>query len=75
MGVLVGPDGIFQVDSQYAQIIDKVVAAIRKISSEPIRYLVNTHVHVDRRLRVRTPGLSPVTAPSSTKPTLFLIAI
>ncbi len=47
IGVLVGPDGIFQVDSQYAQITDKVVAAIRKISSEPIRYLVNTHVHVD----------------------------
>ncbi len=47
IGVLVGPDGIFMVDAQYAQITDKVVAAIRKISSEPIRFLVNTHVHGD----------------------------
>ena len=47
IGVLAGPDGIFLVDSQYAQITDKVVAAIRKISIEPIRYLVNTHVHGD----------------------------
>src|ERR1700730_4443400 len=47
IGVLVAPDGIFMVDAQYAQITDKVVAAIRKISSEPIRFLVNTHVHPD----------------------------
>ena len=47
IGVLAGPDGIFMVDSQYAQITDKVVAAVRKISTEPIRYLVNTHVHPD----------------------------
>jgi cyclase len=47
IGVLAGPDGIFMVDAQYAQISDKVVAAIRKISSEPIRFLVNTHVHPD----------------------------
>lgn len=47
IGVLAGPDGIFMVDSQYAQVTDKVVAAIRNISPEPIRFLVNTHVHVD----------------------------
>ncbi len=47
IGILAGPDGIFMVDSQYAQITDKVVAAIRKISPEPIRFLVNTHVHPD----------------------------
>jgi len=47
IGVLAGPDGIFMVDSQYAQLTDKVVAAIRKISPEPIRFLVNTHVHGD----------------------------
>jgi cyclase len=47
IGVLAGPDGVFMVDAQYAQVTDKVVAAIRKISSGPIRFLVNTHVHVD----------------------------
>jgi len=47
IGVLAGPDGIFMVDAQYAQITDKIVAAIRKISPEPIRFLVNTHVHGD----------------------------
>src|SRR6266436_1159872 len=47
IGVLAGPDGIFMVDAQYAQLTDKVVAAIRKISTEPIRFLVNTHVHGD----------------------------
>jgi glyoxylase-like metal-dependent hydrolase (beta-lactamase superfamily II) len=47
IGILAGPDGIFMVDSQYAQITDKVTAAIRKIGPEPIRFLVNTHVHGD----------------------------
>src|SRR5215510_13818346 len=47
IGILTGPDGIFMVDSQYAQLTDKVLAAIRKVSPAPIRYLVNTHVHAD----------------------------
>jgi glyoxylase-like metal-dependent hydrolase (beta-lactamase superfamily II) len=45
--MLTGPDGIFLVDSQYEQITAKVLAAIRKISNEPIRFLTNTHLHVD----------------------------
>lgn len=47
IGVLVGPDGILMVDAQYAQLTDKAVAAIRRISAAPIRFLVNTHVHRD----------------------------
>jgi cyclase len=47
VGVLAGPDGIFMVDAQYAQLTDKVAAAIRRISPEPIRFLVNTHLHGD----------------------------
>jgi len=47
IGVLAGPDGVLMVDSQYAQLSDKVLAAVRKISSGPIRYLVNTHIHRD----------------------------
>jgi cyclase len=38
IGVFAGPDGTLMVDARYAQITDKVVAAIRKISSEPIRF-------------------------------------
>ena len=47
MGVLTGPDGIFIVDSSFAPVTEKVVAAIRKISNAPLRFLVNTHVHGD----------------------------
>src|SRR5689334_13609173 len=47
IGVLAGPDGIFMVDTQYAPLTDKVVAAIRKISPAPIRFIANTHLHVD----------------------------
>jgi cyclase len=47
IGVLAGQDGILMVDSQYAQLGDKVLAAVRAISSAPIRILVNTHIHID----------------------------
>jgi len=47
IGVLAGPEGVFMVDAQYAQLTDKIVAAIKKITPSPIRYLVNTHVHPD----------------------------
>jgi len=47
IGLLVGPDGILMIDSQYAQLGDKVLAAIRRIDSGPIRFLVNTHIHRD----------------------------
>ncbi len=47
IGVLAGPDGIFMVDSQYVQIGDRVLAAVRRIDPGPIRFLVNTHIHGD----------------------------
>src|SRR6476469_153794 len=47
IGVLAGPDGVLMVDAQYPQLTDKIVAAIKQISSAPIRFLVNTHVHAD----------------------------
>jgi cyclase len=45
--VLTGPDGVLLVDGQYAQLTDKIVAAIRKVSDQPIRYLIDTHLHGD----------------------------
>jgi glyoxylase-like metal-dependent hydrolase (beta-lactamase superfamily II) len=47
IGVLVGPDGIFMVDDQFAPLTTKIVVAIKQISDQPIRFLVNTHVHPD----------------------------
>ena len=47
MGVLTGPDGIFMVDANFVQMGDKTVAAVKKISSGPIRFVINTHVHGD----------------------------
>jgi glyoxylase-like metal-dependent hydrolase (beta-lactamase superfamily II) len=47
IGVLAGPDGVLMVDSQFAPLGDKIVAAIKQISDGRIRFLVNTHVHGD----------------------------
>ena len=47
ISVLTGPDGVLLVDSQFAPLTDKLVAAIRTVSDRPIRFLINTHVHGD----------------------------
>ena len=47
IGLFVGDDGVFLIDDQYAPLTDRIVAAIREISDEPIRFLVNTHMHPD----------------------------
>ena len=47
IGVLVGPDGVFMVDTQFAPLSDKIAAAIKQISPQPIKFVVNTHVHGD----------------------------
>lgn len=47
IGMLAGEDGVFLVDDQYAPLTDKIVTAIRTVSSEPIRFVINTHLHPD----------------------------
>ena len=47
IGVLIGPQGTFMVDTQFAPLTDRIVAAIKQISPNPIRFVVNTHVHPD----------------------------
>src|SRR5690348_12218171 len=47
VSVLTGPDGVLLVDSQFAALTDKLVAALPKISSQPIRFLIDTHLHGD----------------------------
>ena len=47
IGVLTGTDGILMVDSQFAPLTERIVAAIKAVDPGPIRYLINTHVHGD----------------------------
>jgi cyclase len=47
IGLFVGEDGVFLIDDQYAPLTERIVAAIREVSNEPIRFLVNTHMHPD----------------------------
>ena len=47
IGVLAGPDGVLMVDSQFAPLTEKIVAAIKQISDGRVRFLINTHVHGD----------------------------
>src|SRR5256712_14214573 len=45
--MLVGADGVLLVDTQFAPMAPKILAAVRKLSDKPIRYIINTHVHTD----------------------------
>jgi cyclase len=45
--VQVGNTGVLVVDTQFAQLGDRLLAAIRTISPKPIHYIINTHVHDD----------------------------
>src|SRR4051812_36542326 len=47
IGILTGPEGVFMVDTQFAPLTDKLVAATKQVSNQPIRWIVNTHVHPD----------------------------
>src|SRR5665213_1581376 len=42
IGVLAGRDGVLLIDTEYAALTDKVVAAIKRISDQPIRFAINT---------------------------------
>ena len=47
IGVCIGDDGVFLIDDQYAPLTDKIVAAVRELTDQPIRFLINTHWHAD----------------------------
>jgi cyclase len=47
VSMLAGPDGVLLVDSEFPQLTDRLVATIKRISNEPIRFLINTHIHFD----------------------------
>ena len=59
--VQIGDDGVLVVDTQFAELSDKILAAIRELSDGPIRYVLNTHGHPDH-----VGGNEPIAAAGST---------
>ncbi len=63
--VQTGKDGILVVDTGLAPMADKVLAAIKSISTGPIRYVINTHYHPDHvggNVKIRLAGSTIVGA-------------
>ncbi|GAA4894560.1 MBL fold metallo-hydrolase [Flaviramulus aquimarinus] len=47
IGISVGNDGVFMIDSQFAPLTPKILETIKRLSDKPIRFLTNTHHHGD----------------------------
>ena len=47
IGAFAGPDGVLLVDSLFAPLSDKLVAAVKEVTDSEIRFLINTHIHGD----------------------------
>jgi glyoxylase-like metal-dependent hydrolase (beta-lactamase superfamily II) len=47
IGVSYGADGNVLIDDQYAPATERVVAAVRSLDPDPIRFVINTHWHGD----------------------------
>ncbi len=65
IAVQIGDAGVLVVDTGVAEMSDKVVAAIRKLSDKPIQYVLNTHAdsdHTGGNDTVRKAGLTYVGA-------------
>ena len=47
IGLAIGDDAVFVVDDQYAPLTRKVIAAIATVTPHPVRFVINTHWHMD----------------------------
>jgi cyclase len=47
IGVCAGGDGTLLIDDQFAPLSDKIKAAVKAVSDQPIRFVLNTHWHGD----------------------------
>ncbi|MFC1689782.1 MBL fold metallo-hydrolase [Pseudomonadota bacterium] len=47
IAVSAGEDGVFIIDDQLEPLTEQLVASIRAISDQPIRFVINTHYHGD----------------------------
>src|SRR5215213_9454895 len=47
IGLSYGGDGNVLIDDQYAPLTERILAAIREVDPDPIRFVINTHWHGD----------------------------
>lgn len=47
IGLSYGADGNVLIDDQYAPMTERIVAAVRSLDPDPIRFVINTHWHGD----------------------------
>ena len=47
IGLSYGEDGNVIIDDQYAELAPKILAAVRTLDPDPVRFLINTHWHGD----------------------------
>lgn len=47
IGLSTGPDGSVLVDTQFAPLNEKIVAAVRAAGGDDVKYVINTHWHFD----------------------------
>jgi glyoxylase-like metal-dependent hydrolase (beta-lactamase superfamily II) len=47
IGLSYGADGNIVIDDQFAPLTDRILAAIRTVDPDPVRFVVNTHWHGD----------------------------
>ena len=47
LGLVVGDNGAFLIDDQYAPLTDKIKAAVAEVTDQPVRFVFNTHWHGD----------------------------
>ncbi len=47
IGISAGDDGVLLIDSQFAQLTEKINAAVKGLNEGPIRMVINTHMHLD----------------------------
>jgi len=47
IGLCVGEDGVFMIDDQYAPMTPAIRQAIAQVTTDPVRFILNTHWHSD----------------------------
>jgi len=59
--IQIGDDGVLIIDTQFAALSDRILAAIATLTDKPVRYIINTHSHEDH-----TGGNGPLALAGST---------